>query len=344
MLNSKVKIRGFTPGAFQSVKDPRDWLFSTVAGVKTIKDIPVKGGIDDLPLIIRDQKDLPTCTGEAGRYIQMISQYYETGKITDLSAMFIYNLNKQHDGLPPDAEGSTLRATADTLRLLGVCREILFPSVKSNYLLTPGGSEMMADAYQHRIVAYTKCRNLEDILLSLADKKPVMFSMFLLSDFFKAKNGKVPAKVGGGFVGGHAMVAVSYDLEQEWVKIVQSYGTDTSLTDKGYMYIPFSWFEFVFEDFGGWPMLMDAYNVLDFIPPTPVEVPEKITVGKRLPTIEVNGQEIKGRIPAIIAQEWDATLVHIRVLEQISSIMEQITGHKVEVKWDENNYVVRINI
>lgn len=344
MINSRVNIPGFAPGAVQSIKDSRDWLFSAVAGAKSIADIPVEGGLDDIPLIIRDQKDVPTCTGEAGRYMQMISQYLETGKITDLSAMFIYNLNRTHDGLPPDTDGSTMRATADTLRLWGVCKEILFPSVKNNYRITPGGSGVMTDAYNHRIIAYTKCVTLEDILLSLADKKPAMFSMFLLSDFFKAQKGWVPKQVGGGFVGGHAMVAVTYNLDQEWVKIVQSYGSDTTLTDKGYMYIPFSWFRYRFYDFGDFPMLMDAYNVLDYVPPQQVTVPDKITIGKRLPRVEINGQLVTGRIPAIIAEEWEATLVHIRVLEQISAIMEQITGYKVQVIWDADDYAVKINI
>ncbi|MGI6226360.1 MAG: hypothetical protein ACOYJ1_08915, partial [Peptococcales bacterium] len=81
------------PGAYPSPKDSRDWLYRTISET-SIDNIPVEGGIDDVPLIIHDQGNLPTCTGEAGSYLQMINQYFETGQMIDLSAMFLYKMNR----------------------------------------------------------------------------------------------------------------------------------------------------------------------------------------------------------------------------------------------------------
>ncbi|MDK2823492.1 MAG: hypothetical protein PWQ67_1429 [Clostridia bacterium] len=331
------------PGAYPSPKDHRDWLHRVISKT-SIEDIPVEGGLDDVPLIIHDQGDLPICTGEAGSYLQMVNQYFETGQMIDLSAMFIYKMNRKIDGLPPDTEGSTVKATVDTLRLRGVCREILFPSTKANYEKPlPGNRQLgriLRNAYQNRIIAYTKCLNLDDILVALSEKKPVIFSMYLLSNFYKARRGRVPNQVGGDNVGGHAMLALKYNQEEKWVKVAQSWGKNDSLTDNGYMYIPFNWFTYnVKPDF---PMLMEAYTVLDYIPEEVDRVPDKLTVSKGLVKIEINGQSIKDlRLVPFLINELGTPLVHTDIIEKI---IGNITGQKVKVVWDADNYIIKINI
>jgi len=331
------------PGAYPSPVDDRDWLHSVVSKTN-IKDIPVEGGVGDVPLIIHDQRDMPICTGEAGAYLQMINQYYETGHMLDLSSMFIYKQNKEIDGIPPDIEGSTVKATVQTLRLKGVCREILYPSNKRTYNSSlPQGRQMariMRNAYRNRIVAYTKCQDLNDMLVALSEKRPVIFSLYLLSDFYNAERGIVPSEVGGDNVGGHAMVALKYNLEEEWVKVAQSWGGSSERTDRGYMYIPFSWFRYKLRrDF---PLLMDAYTVLDYIPEETERLPQKLTVSKRLVNIEINGQRVKDmNIPPILINGLGTALVHTNLLEQI---MRDLTGKEVKIAWDADNYTIKINI
>jgi len=331
------------PGAYPSPKDSRDWLYRTISKV-SIDEIPAEGGIDDVPLIIHDQGSLPTCTGEAGSYLQMINQYFETGQMIDLSAMFIYKMNRQIDGLPPDIEGSTVKATVETLRLKGVCREILFPSTRANYEKPlPGNRQMgkiLRNAYQNRIVAYTKCVDLNDILIALAEKKPVIFSMYLLSNFYKARRGRVPVQVGGDNVGGHAMVAIRYNLEEKWVKVTQSWGKST-LTDNGYMYIPFQWFtQDAKPDF---PMLMEAYTVLDYIPKEEERLPEQFTINKKSPVrIELNGQVLKNfDLPPFLINELGTPLINTGILEKI---FNSITGSRTKVIWDKETLTLKINV
>lgn len=332
------------PGAYPSPLDPRDWLHKNVS--KTlVRNIPVQGGIDDdIPLIIHDQGDLPTCTGEAGAYLQMINQYFETGQMIDLSPMFIYKMNRQIDGLPPETEGSTVKATVQTLKIRGVCREILFPSTKINYERPlPGNRQLgriLRNAYQNRIVAYTKCQDLDDILTALAEQRPVIFSMYLLSNFYNARRGWVPKNVGGDNVGGHAMVAVKYNLDEKWVKVTQSWGKNSPLTEKGYMYIPFDWFTHkVKADF---PMLMEAYTVLDYIPEDVKKIPSNLTVDNLPVKIEVNNQLVRDPdIQPLLIKELGRPLMQTEILEKI---FESLTGSKVQVTWDNNNNILKINI
>ncbi|NLT94451.1 MAG: C1 family peptidase [Clostridia bacterium] len=331
------------PGAYPSPKDARDWLYRTISKV-SINDIPVEGGIEPVPLIIHNQGDLPICTGEAGAYLQMINQYFETGQMIDLSAMFIYKMNKLIDGLPPDLEGSTVKATVETLRLKGVCREILYPTTKENYEKPLPGSRQMGrilrNAYQNRIVAYTKCLNLEDMLIALAEKKPVIFSLYLLSNFYKARRGRVPREVGGDNIGGHAMVAIRYNLEEKWVKVVQSWGRG-GLTDKGYMYIPFEWFDHQVKP--NFPALMEAYTVIDYIPKEEERLPEKFTINKKSPVkIELNGQTLKNfELPPFLINELGEPLINTGILEKI---FNSITGTRAKVTWDPETLTLKINI
>ncbi|MGI6226871.1 MAG: C1 family peptidase, partial [Peptococcales bacterium] len=290
------------------------------------------------------QGNLPTCTGEAGSYLQMINQYFETGQMIDLSAMFLYKMNRMIDGLPPDIEGSTVKAAVESLRLKGVCREILYPSTKANYEKPlPAGRKMgqiLRNAYQNRIVAYTKCLDLNDILLALAEKKPVIFSIYLMSNFYKGRRGRVPVQVGGDNVGGHAMVAVRYNKEEGWVKVAQSWGRG-GLTDNGYMYIPFSWFEYeVKPDF---PMLMEAYTVIDYIPKEDERLPEKFTINKKSPIkIELNGKTLNNfELPPFLINELGVPLINTGILEKI---FNSITNTRAKVTWDPETLTLRINI
>jgi hypothetical protein len=318
---------------------------------KSVANIKPVGGIGDFEFRIKDQQQFPICTGMAA-YIQEYWQAQETGEYKELSPMFVYKLNKLHDGLPPGTEGSTAKASMDTLRIFGVCREILYPLNSSNYTGQVQGGEVMKDAEVNKILAYTRNPSLDEILISLDEGKPVGFSMFLLSDFYtKAVRGRVPKEVGGSFIGGHFMVACWYDLDQEVVKVVQSWGTG-SPTLNGYMEIPFTWFRFLVrrpapvgagsEDYL-FPLLMDSYTPLDYVPPKELVLPKYVTVGDRVPTIEVNGQPIQtsDRVFAFIGKELGRTMVTVRTIEEILRVM---TGKPAEVKFDENTWTVKISL
>lgn len=210
--------------------------------------LPPNGGVGRMPLVIHHQHKLPTCTGEAGASLRAVEHYLQTGQIQDFSAMYIYKMNRLYDGLAANVKGSTLRATMQSLQHKGVCRERLYPSTKSNCdhpfpTARQGGKVLLADGAQFKIGDYLRCADLEDMLMALADGHAVIFSMIIYTDFYHADRGLVSREITGEKIGGHSMVAINYDLQQELLEVVQSWGKDPGgPTDRGYMYIPFSWF------------------------------------------------------------------------------------------------------
>jgi hypothetical protein len=327
------------PGAHPSVNTMADWMTAAAFPTKTIKDIKPKGGIEEgFEFKIQNQLSFPICTGFVS-YIQEYWQTKETGVYSSLSPLFAFKQNKLRDGLPPSTAGSTAKAAFDTLRLIGICQEILWPLSNWNNTVPTEGN-VIKDAAKNRAFSYTRNPTIDEILISLDEGKPVGFSMYLLTDFFKkAKDGRVPKEVGGDPYGGHFMVAAWYDLDQEIIKIPQSWGRDVP-TKNGYMEIPFSWFNYKLNDFS---LLMDSYTSLDYIPPKELVLPKYITVGERRPTIEVNGQAIKtsDSVFAFIGEELGRSLVSIRTIEEVMGIL---TGKPAQVNFDKDTYTVKINL
>lgn len=62
----------------------------------------------------------------------------------------------------------------------GACREKLYPSTKANCdrpfpNARQGGKILLADAAQFKMGDHLRCANLSDMLLALADGRPVIF-------------------------------------------------------------------------------------------------------------------------------------------------------------------------
>lgn len=207
--------------------------------------LPEQGGVGKLPLPVIHQGALPICTGVAAANARTILQYQQTGRIIPFSGLFIYKMNRLFDGLDKDARGSTLAASMQTLLYKGVCPEMFYPSNQRNCQkpFPANGQSLLKNAQPYRIADYQPCEYLTDILTALAQEHPVAFSMVIYTDFYQARQGVVPDKRRGRRIGGHSMVAVNYDLNREWVQVLQSWGRGKNgPTDGGYMYIPFSWF------------------------------------------------------------------------------------------------------
>lgn len=251
-------------GALANSWDSRELTYSQYC-THTIDDIPAIGGVGKIPLIIHHQHHLPTCTGEAGANLRAITYYQQTNHIMDFSALFIYKMNRLYDGLAPHVRGSTLKATMQSLQDKGVCREKLYPSTSANChrpfpTMKQGGRFLLADAAQFKMDDYLRCKDLQDILLALSDERPVIFSLVIYTDFYLADRGLVASEITGQRIGGHSMVAMNYDLERQLIEVVQSWGkSPKGPTDRGYMYIPFVWFEQKIE---GESLLLEAYTPL----------------------------------------------------------------------------------
>ena len=248
------------PGAL-NIKEEEGLLYKDIcASMQQI--FSVRADLWEIPFVIRHQYKLPICTGEAGAYLRSILYYQQQKEILNFSGMFIYKMNRLfYDGLSPQTKGSTLKATMQTLVNRGVCLE---KSYNSNYytLRKPFFVEgrrsdaILKEAKNYTIENFARLESLDDILSALANGLPVVFSLIIFTDFLEAKEGVVSAQIRGKKIGGHAMVALGYDLNTEQVRVVQSWGKGFP-TNQGYMYIPFSWFRAKLAN--QTPLLIEAY-------------------------------------------------------------------------------------
>ncbi len=227
--------------------------------------LPEQGGVGVLPLPVVHQGRLPICTGVAAANARMILHYQQTGQIMQFSGLFIYKMNRLFDGLPNDMRGSTLEASMQTLEYKGVCSEYLYPSNarNCNKVFPRKSQRLLEQAKKYCIHAYRRCDSLEEILQTLAEGKPVAFSMVIYTDFFRTKDGVIPEKRTGIRIGGHSMVAVNYDLERRLLQVLQSWGKGAKgPTAQGYMYIPFCWFDYM-DELTEHSVLIEAFALLE---------------------------------------------------------------------------------
>lgn len=251
------------PGVLETTSDENEICYSEL---RQCGPLPSQGGVGTIPIPIRHQGLLPICTGMAAANCRMITNYLITGKMVSLSGMFIYKMNRLFDGLSMETKGSTVKASMQTLQAKGVCQEALYPSNWENCLggmpsQRSNSRRIFVDAARFRIQRYARCVSLEEILRALSDGRPVAFSMIIYTDFYEAKQGLVRDRRQGEKIGGHSMVAVNYDCKHECIQVLQSWGrAKDGPTDRGYMYIPFHWFEDCTDE--GVPLLIEAFTLL----------------------------------------------------------------------------------
>lgn len=235
------------------------------AAMRAMRDPQARGGVGEMPLPIVCQGNLPICTGVAAANARMILHYQQTGEILPFSGLFIYKMNRLFDGLPRGLRGSTLEASMQTLTYKGVCPERFYPSSGKNCArpFPADGRAICEAALPYRLRQYRRCDALDDILTALDARHPVAFSMVIYSDFFAARRGVVPEKRRGARIGGHSMVATDYDAARGLVRVLQSWGDDArGPTERGYMYIPFGWFDLI-DELTAHALLIEAFALIE---------------------------------------------------------------------------------
>jgi C1A family cysteine protease len=178
---------------------------------------------------IEDQKDLGSCTAQAG--VGLV-EYFENkafGKYIDASRLFLYKVTRNLLHLEGDT-GAFLRTTMGALRLFGVPPEEywLYTDEKPDFDEEPPAF-CYALAQNYQAIQYFRLdleRTAEGILKEVPKEEllrrikillvagiPSMFGFTVFNSYQQAKkSGKIPFPSPFDFrVGGHAIVAVGYD-------------------------------------------------------------------------------------------------------------------------------------
>lgn len=205
---------------------------------------------------IEDQKNLGSCTANAG---VGLLEYYERrafGKYLDGSRLFLYKTSRDLLGWNGD-QGAYLRTTMKALALFGVPPEDYWPYKIPQFDVEPPAF-CYAFAQNYQAIRYYRldpagqstAKTLQAIKRNLAAHLPAMFGFTVYSSIPPIGDGKgeIPfPKPGDAIEGGHAVVAVGYDDNRRIandtgaVMIRNSWGPEWG--DAGYGWLPYSYFE-----------------------------------------------------------------------------------------------------
>ncbi len=210
---------------------------------------------------VEDQKNLGSCTANAGVGLVEYFERKAFGKHIDASRLFLYKTTRRLMGLKGDS-GAELRSTMGALVLFGVPPEKYWPYTDKapNFDKEPD-TFCYACAGNYKTIQYLRLdppsASVNDILkrikTNLAAGLPSMFGFTVYSSIEQTLNngGKIPFPCDGEQIeGGHAIVAVGYDDNME----IKNENCETSTTgallirnswgtwgEKGYGWLPYEY-------------------------------------------------------------------------------------------------------
>ncbi len=217
---------------------------------------PVKPSVDLRPKCspVFDQGDIGSCTGNsicgALEYLELKeladrydgAEIFDPSKFVNISRLFIYYNERVMEGDPMEDGGAEIRDGIKTLVGIGACVESEWSYSESNLFKKPS-PEAFHDARAHRISAYARLVDMDDMKASLSAGYPFVFGFTVYEGFegdqIAATGILEMPKRGEQPQGGHAVMCVGYDDAKQHFIIRNSWGPDWG--DKGYFYMPYQY-------------------------------------------------------------------------------------------------------
>lgn len=203
-------------GWLPDVPDLRDIPFSKKFRLprKLPFGVDLRGACSD----VKDQGKLGSCTAHALtgalEFLQLAAlSPEELERYRDLSRLFVYYNTRKSMGTIHEDSGAMLRTAIKTLKLLGVCREKLWPYIISRFAERPP-KKCYAEALNHTVTGYQRLDALREMKACLAMGLPFVFGFAVYEHVMSesvARTGRIrlPGR-GERMLGGHAVMAVGY--------------------------------------------------------------------------------------------------------------------------------------
>ena len=197
-------------------------IMEKIGIAKPVKEIPATIDLRKWCSPIEDQKNLGSCTANAGVGLVEYFQRKAFGKHIDASRLFLYKTTRRLMGLEGDS-GAELRSTMGALVLFGVPPEKYWPYTDKNPDFDKDPDTFCyACAENYKSIQYVKLdppsipanEILDRIKTNMAAGLPSMFGFTVYSSIEQTvdNGGEIPFPCGGEQIeGGHAIVAVGYD-------------------------------------------------------------------------------------------------------------------------------------
>ncbi|MGD9125708.1 MAG: C1 family peptidase [Desulfarculaceae bacterium] len=209
---------------------------------------------------VEDQKDIGSCTANAGVGLVEYFEIRAFDKYIDASRLFLYKVTRNLMHVTGDT-GAYLRSTMGAMVLFGVPPEEYWKYDTSQYDVEPSAF-CYAYAQNYQAISYyrldpagtDKSRLLKQIKTNLAAKLPSMFGFTVYNSIGQASHsGEIPFPADTEIaVGGHAVVAMGYDDAKKIKNNIPGSKTytgallirnswDTTWGDGGYGWLPYEY-------------------------------------------------------------------------------------------------------
>lgn len=231
--------------------DERDYLFYKALPVLQETALPKKIDLSPQCSVIEYQGSVGSCTANAAvgaleyifrdRLTKKFLWFFKS--FQELSRLFVYWNTRDLEGTTDFDSGASIRETIKALAKFGTCYEKHWPYDESAWSKKPT-EKCYKEALKFELTGYYRVNNLLEVLNALAQRHPVEFGSTLHKSFESVRgDGMVPVpKAGEITIGGHAMLAVGYDLDRKYILVRNSWGTGWGLG--GYCKMPFDYFTF----------------------------------------------------------------------------------------------------
>jgi len=221
--------------------DHRDFLYAAIKpkGVRLPRSKDLRQGCSP----IEDQEALGSCTANALVGALEFLELKAGAPFTDLSRLFVYYNERVIEATVDVDSGAYLRDGIKTLAKQGVCTEESWPYVISDFTNEPTAA-CYQEAVGHVISDYHRLNTVDEMRACLNEGFPFVFGFSVYAAFeSKAveKSGvlDLPDYSREAFKGGHAVLAVGYDDDEERFWVRNSWGKKWG--QDGYFSMPYDY-------------------------------------------------------------------------------------------------------
>jgi len=191
-----------------------------------------------------EQGELGSCTANAiGAAFQFEHRQQSLGELMP-SRLFIYYGEREIEGSIQSDAGAMIRDGIKVVAAQGAPPEATWPYILTQFATRPS-AKAYKEALGHRAISYFRLDNTrkEELLTCLASGFPFIFGFTVYESFEgpeASQHGVVNLpQEGERAIGGHAVLAVGYDMKTERFLVRNSYGADWGR--KGYFTMPFAY-------------------------------------------------------------------------------------------------------
>lgn len=236
-MNTKSRGLGFRP----DLPDIRDLTFEAGGIIKRKKVLPAAVDLRehvDMPPIY-NQGTLGSCTAQS---VGALCDF-EYGKDFHYrpSTLFLYYVTRSLEGTVDVDAGATIRNTIKAANEFGVATEKFWPYEIGKFAEQPSKT-VYEIASNHQALEYRKVRQrLDDLRECISQDNLIAFGFCVYEGLYKITKNKPVIELpdySQELQGGHAVVIVGYDDNEEHFIIRNSWGSSWGLN--GYFYMPYN--------------------------------------------------------------------------------------------------------